>query len=402
MISSGDDVTPDLTRLGENRARIETFLSAGLLPFWTRHGWDTARGGLHERLDRDGAPLLLGYRRLTVIARQLLVFSWGAQDFNCGASADSAHRCYEYLLARFRDPIHDGWFFKLDLDGQPLDDSKDLYASSFVVMGLTAYARSFASDEARRLAAQTLAMVQDKLSLPGAWLAKSASRDWVVSDRSLETNPHMHLLEAAIHLYQATHAEAGLQLIDKIVALYRERFIDGATGSLGEFFDAEGNAHPKNGHIREPGHHFEWYWLLRQEPLLARHAAVAAMSDRMLAWGERFGIDAQFGGVFDQVDAAGRIVAPTKRLWPVTEAIKAFAAAYRAKRRPADLRRVNALVELLLDTYLRMDGSWVEWLNRDLSPLHDWMPPSSCYHLYLGLIEAKRLADDLGPHGTGR
>jgi mannose-6-phosphate isomerase len=400
MTSASDNIAPHLARLGESRGKIRQSLGTGLLPYWARHGWDTARGGLHERLDSRGSPLDLGYRRLTVAARQLLTFSWGTLDFGRDPSADAAHRCFDYLLTRFRDPRHDGWFFKLDLDGAPLDDSKDLYATGFVIMGLTAYARAFASGEAKQLAAQTLALVQEKFTLPGGWFAKSAGRDWTISDPSLETNPHMHLLEAAIHVYQATGSDLSLRFIDQIVGLYRRHFLDASTGSLREFFDGAANPHPQQGHIREPGHHFEWYWLLQQEPLRQRHPDVAPLAERMLAWGEAFGIDRQFGGIFDQVDGSGGIVTATKRIWPVTEAIKAFAAAYIAKRQPADLRRVNAMLDLIFDTYRLAQGRWVEWLNRDLTLLHDWMPPTTCYHLYLGLMEAVRLAEGLEAGGA--
>ncbi|HEV3156074.1 MAG TPA: AGE family epimerase/isomerase [Candidatus Baltobacteraceae bacterium] len=385
----------DHTRLQTLGHRIEQFLATGMLPYWVRNGWETASGGLHERLDSDGRPIILGYRRLTTIARQLFVFSRGARDFPTAASADSAHRCYAELLRGFRDTRHGGWYFKLDLDGSPIDRTKDLYASAFVVFGLTEYASIFGVPQAAELAVETLALLHKKLFQTDGWLAPAATEDWRPLDRSLQANPHMHLLEAAVSSHSLTGADAARQLIDRIAELYEQRLIDRRTGTLREFFDNAGQPHPQDGHIREPGHHFEWYWIIHQLPDERRKMELANISETMFAWGRRHGIDSRNGGIFDQVDEKGSVLRETKRLWAMTEGVKAFAAAYRIRQDPDDLRQLATLVEFLFDAYLRPDGTWIEILNRDLSPFQTWMPPTTCYHLYLGLSEAVRLIDDL-------
>ena len=80
----------------------------------------------------------------------------------------------------------------------------------------------------------------------------------------LQSNPHMHLFEAALAGCQVCpESSQWKSLVDEIAELALGKFIDPATGALREFFDAEWNPAPGlEGRIVEPGHQFEWAWLL--------------------------------------------------------------------------------------------------------------------------------------------
>jgi mannose-6-phosphate isomerase len=368
---------------------IDDFISDRLIPRWASSGWDEKLGGLHEGLAVTGEPVVHNYRRLTVAARQLYTFSRAAQDFNHGDAAAMAHQCFEYLLTKFQDAEHAGWFFKVSMDGQPLDTKKDLYASAFVVLGLTAYYSAFGDNEAARVAEETLATLADKLSIKNEWLALSARRDWADADARLHQNPHMHLLEAAILLNEKAPSEVARSVIQLISALYENRLADPRTGCLTEFFDANGMPDKAAGHILEPGHHYEWYWIISQLPSALGLNGGAARVRTMFDWARQSGCDRQHGGIYDQVDWRGTPLKSTKRIWPLTEAAKAYAAAISNEGAGELLGEFQATLGFLFDKYLRPDGTWVESLNKDLSPAQTWMPATTCYHLYLGLSEAR-------------
>ena len=60
-----------------------------------------------------------------------------------------------------------------------------------------------------------------------------------------------------------------------------------------------------------------------------RDDSIVPYAERLFAFGSRFGIDLEGnlkGAVFDGVDAAGKLVADTKLMWPQTEYIKACVA----------------------------------------------------------------------------
>jgi mannose-6-phosphate isomerase len=93
--------------------------------------------------------------------------------------------------------------------------------------------------------------------------------------------------------------------------------------------------------------------------------------------------------VLDQVGNDGRVIADTKRIWPLTEYVKARAARFRHAREPAELDAMIAALTLLFDAYLLPDGGWRERLRRDLTCYDDELPATTCYHVVLALLEAR-------------
>ncbi len=367
---------------------ITRYLVEGLLPLWAGPGRDAARGGFHERLNAERRPLPLDYCRLTVCGRQLFVFSRAA---GLGAPPEIqrvAHRIYEEMTERFWDRRHGGWLFKTDLAGQPLDPQKDLYAHAFVLFGLAHYYDCYRRPEALALARSTSDLLKRHLLLPSGWFASSAGADWTVSDRALNQNPHMHLLEAYISLYRASGDAEFKREAERLIELFHARLFDPATGILGEFFDDAGRVHPETGHRVEPGHHFEWSWLLHEFAGMSGDERSRPAAEALLRWASRCGIDSEHGGIFDQVDRSGAVIADTKRIWPLTECVKAYVARYRASRDAANRERALGFVDFLFAHYLLPDGGWREILRRDLSPHLAEMPATTCYHIFLGLTEA--------------
>ena len=90
--------------------------------------------------------------------------------------------------------------------------------------------------------------------------------------------------------------------------------VDPATGALIEFFGEDWSPAPgAEGALREPGHQFEWVWLLHEYVRAAHDDSVAPYAERLFAFGTQFGIDAgRYRRVFDGVDASGALVAGTK------------------------------------------------------------------------------------------
>ena len=71
----------------------------------------------------------------------------------------------------------------------------------------------------------------------------------------------------------------------------------------------------------EPGHHHEWVWLLRRfEQVSGR--SVQPYVDALYGYADRYGFD-EAGMIVDQLLVDGTARAGVRRVWPVTEAIKA-------------------------------------------------------------------------------
>ena len=96
------------------------------------------------------------------------------------------------------------------------------------------------------------------------------------------------------------------------------RFFQPQTGIFAEYFDGSWN--PREGiagRICEPGHHFEWSWLLR------RYAGLSGRRDPPIAaalkeFGDRHGFDSE-GFIVDELLDDGRVHKTSRRCWPHTE-----------------------------------------------------------------------------------
>src|SRR5262249_58101912 len=99
-------------------------------------------------------------------------------------------------------------------------------------------------------------------------------------------------------------------LADGIAALCLEKFIDPVSGALREFFAADWSPAPGvEGRICEPGHHYEWAFLLdRWARLTGRNKPEAV--PRLITFADSRRLDARRGGAVDAAPAAGGRHAP--------------------------------------------------------------------------------------------
>jgi mannose/cellobiose epimerase-like protein (N-acyl-D-glucosamine 2-epimerase family) len=377
-------------------ARLKRWVIDQALPLWGETGFDSARGSFVERLTFEGLPLLPAPRRSMVQARQIYVFShaaflgWRPQG---GALAvEAAHR----LIDRYHGADGDhGWIFSVQPDGAVHDAKRDFYAHSFALFGL-AWAYKLAP-EPRFLAAalSTLSVLDQHFASPTGGYHSVLPAD----PGKREQNPHMHLFEAMLAWFEATGREMFLARAAELYGMMAARFFQPQTGILAEYFDGAWN--PREGiagRICEPGHHFEWSWLLR------RYAGLAGRSDlpiaqALKAFGDRHGFDSE-GFVVDELLDDGRVHKTSRRCWPHTEAIKAeVAAAERGDGKAA--ARAAQTIDRLLASFLGrpVAGGWIDRLDANGSPMVDTMPASTLYHVFLATAEADRVWGRQGTPG---
>jgi mannose/cellobiose epimerase-like protein (N-acyl-D-glucosamine 2-epimerase family) len=361
-----------------------------LLPLCRDRFADTEHGGFHEQLDPAGSPLPIGTKRVMVQCRQLYILSHSAL-LGDRSGAASAERGFAFMRDTFRDRRNGGWFFRATASGEPTDRTKDAYAHAFVLFSLAYLHRAFAVPDALDLARDTYDVMASRLAADNGGFWDAASETWEPDTKVRRQNPHMHLLEALHALYEATGDEAWLTEANRLVTLFRERFYEASTATLGEYFTADWSPDPDRGHIVEPGHHYEWVWLLH------RHAALTGgrvdeAADALFAHAERHGFDPEHGGIHDQIDRGGRPVQQTRRIWPMTEAIKAYVARREAGL-PIPAGEPDALIGRLFADFIDpAELGWIETMTRDGSPTLTNLPGSTPYHLFLSATEVARTA----------
>lgn len=356
------------------------------LPYWRAHSADPSGGGFHEALDANRKGTSADGKRIMVQARLCFVFAHAYCMRRDPANLAAAESGFAYLAGHGRHP-DGGWYHKLTPDGAPCEQTRDLYDHAFILFAAACLDRA-GVDGARVCAESTQAFLNAEMSHPEGGFTESLPNE----KRPRRQNPHMHLLEAYLAWFETSGDHAWLDRAGEIVELSDRAFIH--DGTLREYFTDDWRPAPgAAGRLTEPGHHFEWVWLLHRYGRLTGESNACTRSQPLYDFACAHGIDSANGGVVDEIAADGKLLNANRRLWPQTEAIKAHHA-----RRLAGDAAAEARYQAALDALWRHhldgepEGGWREYLGPDGTLLRGDKPGSSLYHLAMAVGEIS--ADD--------
>jgi len=383
------DVTPPANVLIDaTRARdeLKSWLLNDAYPLWWERGVDRVHGGFHESLDQSGQPLAVP-RRSRVQPRQVYAFAMARQLGWGGDSLAAVEQGLRFQLMKHRRA--DGFFNStVTADGATLDERANLYDQAFALFGLAAAYNVVADREAlRAIAIELRQRLQTELERPGHFDALSGGVARVSS------NAFMHWFEASLAWHDADGGSEWLVTADQVVRLARTRFIDPRTGgAVREFFDTDWNPAPGiEGRLIEPGHQFEWAWLLMRWCERAECEEAGEVARHLIEVAEAHGVDSRRGVAVSSLLDDLSVNDPIARLWPQTERIKAACAAALAT---GDERywkiAIDAIAVLrrFLDTPVR--GLWRDRMSADGSFVDEAAPASSFYHIVCAIVELDR------------
>jgi mannose/cellobiose epimerase-like protein (N-acyl-D-glucosamine 2-epimerase family) len=359
------------------------------LPFWADAGRDGRELGFVERLDRSGRPDGVDFKRIRVQARQIYVFSH-AHLLGWRGGLAAAEAGYQFLRAHGRLD-GGGWAKVLSRNGAVVDPTFDLYDQAFILFALAWYHRTTGDAESLVLAADTIAAIDGRLARADRRGLRSADPD--TNPGGLQ-NPHMHLLEAMLALYDATGDESWRHRASKLGDLFTATLFDPQSGTLAEAFDADWRR--VDPVVIEPGHHFEWTWLLHRLGE-ATGRDFSRQSEALFAFADRFGVDPEMGLVCDALSDRGVVTAGARRLWPQTERLKALLARGEASGAFDDAALRTTLANIL-HRYLAPapQGCWRDRLDESGRVIDEPIPASTLYHLFLAFSELLRLETRIG------
>lgn len=364
-------------------AALRAWMFDVALPFWARVGVDPA-GGFFERLTPEG-DLIEDSRRARLVARQVYVFATADRLGWTGPAREIVRHGLD-TLARHHLPEAGLVVPAVDGKGQVVRRDFDLYDHAFVLFGLATAASGGETPPA--LAARAWALreaMKAGFGHPMAGFEEAAPRTL-----PLKANPHMHILEACL-AWDGIAPGAGWEaLADEIANLALARFIDPATGAVHEYYDGDWGRLSGAEAVVEPGHQFEWAWLmLRWSQREGRDAGTAAAL-RLIELAERAGVDSQQRLAINELDADLVVRDGRARLWPQTERVKAHA--LRARLGIGDVAAACRLAVESSQGLRRffahpVAGSWWEHIGPDGEPLREPARASSLYHI-MGALEA--------------
>jgi mannose/cellobiose epimerase-like protein (N-acyl-D-glucosamine 2-epimerase family) len=361
-------------------AKLVGWLVNDAYPRWAQYGIDPHNGGFIEALGQNGQGLAHP-RRARVQPRQIYAFAQAPIFGWRGDVGGIVRRGMEYFTAHYRRG--DGLYRTLAaVDGAALDERALLYDQAFALLGLAAAATALDARgefESRALALRG-AIEKRLVTADGSLLSEESAA------AVRESNPHMHLLEACLAWADIGNDAGWAAWVRRLAELAVSRFIRKDSGALGESYTAAWQPTPgQAGRVIEPGHQFEWAWLLlRCEPLHA--SALRDRALRLVAIGDQYGV--RHGLAINQLFDDLTVADADARFWPQTERLKAALLAATLTGEPQYWSMAQAAAAGIVP-YLEttVAGLWFD-VRRTNGAFIDAPAPASTFYHVVGAIVA--------------
>ena len=333
------------------------------------------KGGFFD-LDATGRPS--GHvRQLHQTSRMVHCFAIAARLGRPGAEPIVDHGM-RYLWEGHRDRKHGGYCWSVDDDGFR-DESKQAYGHAFVLL-----AAADALMIGHPLAKQMLADITDVLNTRfwddyyGA-VSEEYARNWAKTSTYRGQNSNMHLTEALMAAFEATHDAAYLDKAKRIAALIIRTHAASLDYVVAEHFDEQwkiDRSYKGSDMFRPagttPGHWLEWARLLAQLWVLdgRREPWMIEAAQKLFHSAVNRGWDAARGGFYYTLDFNNRPAIALTIWWPVTEAIGAAAFLNALKPDPFYEHWYRKAWDFAANHLIDpANGGWFPELGEDLKPM---------------------------------
>ncbi|MDD0974326.1 AGE family epimerase/isomerase [Pseudomonas fontis] len=350
---------------------VQQHFDQRIVPLWQGPGWNTDMALPYEALDPQHQPLPPQRYRAMACARQLYLFTSRIEQ---PGAAERAAALFRALQRHFHDAEHGGWFYSIDAQGKPLDRRKDLYTHAFIVFACAHYWGKVGESLVESTLNAALSVVAERFARDDGLYEASLGEDWADLGSGPLQNPLMHLAEAflaTLSVREDADVQADLQTLTEAM---QEHFVDPTHGVMLE--------KPRGAvdNWFEPGHQFEWFYLLESSPLL-RGGALHQSLERAFVFAEQYGV--KDAAVLAMLSADGEVRDGTQRVWAQAEYLRALAL------RPGAAAKVLAQLKVLQARFLPQAG-WYECRDARGEVSRSDMPSTTPYHLATCLEELQR------------
>jgi len=365
---------------------IESWLVGMLLPGWLGRVCSAERPGYVEMVSPDGIAVESDARSTLVTARLAYVFSH-AHLLGVPGALDAARHGMDFLWRCCRRP--DGRFsHRCTIRGEPVDPKSDFYDLAFVIFACGWFARASGERIWLERAEAVMGFIEATLAHPAGGFAEDT-----LGSLPRRQNPHMHLLEGCHAMAESGGGDRWLARAENLVRLMQERMLDAGSGSLGEFFTQDWQpAAGRAGQVREPGHHYEWTWLLHHHDRLTGGLRAQAAARVLYGFADRHHGAGPAHAVVNEIAPDGSLLDGACLLWPQTEYLKALAARVEFEHDAGAGARLDPHLAVVFARFVdRGSGLWINRIDAAGAPDRAAVPVRVLYHLLLALVEVVRV-----------
>ena len=295
----------------------EGWLKNDVFPLWISNGIDKSNGSFFESLAPDGSADL-GPRRALVQCRQIYAFT-EAYKMNLiekKVAVQIVSEAQKFLIRFYKKP-NGSFLHAVNGKGEVTESQSELYTQAFVLFALARAYELLKTSESQLVARELREYLYSERQLLAGGFSELKNNVLL-----FQSNPHMHLFEAVIEWIKVDSSPEWKKLGQELFDLATNFFVDSKTGFLAEHFNEDWKPSlEKNHFVFEPGHHYEWSWLLIQ---FEKCTGVLAgdLPLRLFQLAENHGVQKMTGLVLDEVISDLQIKKASSRFWPQCERIK--------------------------------------------------------------------------------
>lgn len=379
--SNSIDRQPENDILSSFSINAQNWLFEKALPLWAHNGYDWSQSMWHESLNLNGKPTTEN-KRARVQGRQTYVYGLFA---DMGKNVHARVMVHAGISAIRNNYLNQHGLLAtvLSNNGKPFDESNKLYDQTFFLLALAQGRKHIpnASAQAEKLRQK---IIETYKNPKGYGFVENCDQ------HPYQSNAHMHLLEASLAWAEAcredgTCGAAWEKLASDICLLAAEKFIDRKGIFLREFFNSKWQPKEgKDGTIVEPGHQFEWAWLLARWARYSNNQHYLHLAKHLFEAGIK-GINPNTGAAVNTMNENLEMVTEDARLWPQTEWLKAALILLELSSYEESQHYLNHVEQSYksLSRYLETEkeGLWYDQLLGDNTFVKHVSPASSFYHI---------------------
>lgn len=321
--------------------------------------------------------------RSRVQSRQLYVFAHATRTGWIDGSSE-----LERVLEKGLKPYHDSqgvFYFSNGSNEQA--KRQNAYEQAFALLAYSELYNLTADPRFRKQAEQLHDWMQKYLCLAEGGYALHSGRPSLLSQ-----NPHMHLFEAALAWWSATKDPRWEKEAHQIFSLFRRHFFDEKNGCLIEFFAPGWLATLSESRQLDPGHHYEWIWLLYEYQSIAG-VDTSRWRNALLGFITPCGENTRTGAVMNEIWSDKTPCRTASRLWCQTERIKADVVNILTHPQESSCRQIETHTGNMLRLYIEPPtvGVYCDEITDTGEQIVAPAPASTLYHLYVASRQVERV-----------
>ena len=340
-----------------------------ILPFWVEHVRDEECGGYHTCLDRDGSVYDHDKLCMWHAGRLIWTYSFLYNEFSPEPEwLELAKWGVDFVQQHGFAP--DGsMYYALTRDGRPLQPAQDVYTELSTVLGFTEYARATSDRSLYEQARRLLMQVWQRLQTPGR-----AFQPFDPATRPVRLHGHsMITLNVIQELRRFEQDPTYEPMIDECLDCILKLHMKPEQRAVLELVSWDGDRIPgSRGRWINPGHMIEGGTFIIHEGQRRRDDALIRAGVDLIDWGFEWGWDREFGGIFNDVDAAGLPVPTAEALqydsklwWQHAEALYGTLLAYATTEDEKFLRAYRLVHDYSFGKFADPEhGEWYALLDR--------------------------------------